>query len=172
MSNHEIQNTEDSTPLNILSVLVENKPGVLFRVTNLFRSRNFNIESITVGLTEQQDISRMTISTKTDYRTLDQLVKQLRKLIDVIEVNILDLNKTVFREIALIKINADSPTSRMEISHVTSIFRAKTLDISKDTMTVEITGTPDKIDAFCKLVSNYGIVQMARTGITALPRGE
>ncbi len=172
MTNSENQNNDNNMPLNILAVLVENKPGVLFRVTNLFRSRNFNIESITVGLTEQQDISRMTIATKTDYRTLDQLVKQLRKIIDVIEVNILDLNKTVYREIALVKIKADNPTSRMEISHFSTIFRANILDISKDSMTVEITGTPDKIDAFGNLVNTYGIIQMARTGITALPRGE
>src|SRR5213594_1398029 len=93
-------------PFYIISSLVENKPGVLFRVTNLFRARNFNIESITVGSTEQKDLSRMTITTNSDERTLDQLVKQLRKLIDVVEVKVLDTEKTVYRELALIKMKA------------------------------------------------------------------
>ena len=97
---------EKILPYRILSVIVDNKPGVLFRVTNLFRARNFNIESITVGTTEQKDISRMTIAIQSDYKTLDQLVKQLRKLIDIIEVRVLDTENTVFRELALIKMKA------------------------------------------------------------------
>ena len=159
-------------PLYILSALVEDKPGVLFRVTNLFRARNFNIESITVGSTEQIDLSRMTITTKSDEKTLDQLVKQLRKLIDVVEVKVLDTDKTVFRELALIKMKADDPTTRMEITNFASIFRANILDIGKATILVELTGTPDKIDAFKNLVGDYGIIQLARTGVSALPRGE
>src|SRR5438067_8845040 len=151
-------------PLYIVSALVENKPGVLFRVTNLFRARNFNIESITVGSTEQTDLSRMTITTKRDEKTLDQLVKQLRKLVDVVEVKVLDTDKTVYRELALLKMKADSPTSRMEITNFASIFRANILDISKEAIIVEITGTPDKIDAFKNLVLHYGIIQLARTG--------
>jgi len=158
-------------PYRILSVIVDNKPGVLFRVTNLFRARNFNIESITVGTTEQHDISRMTIAIQSDSRTTDQLVKQLSKLIDIIEVRILDTGNTVFRELALIKMKALNPTSRMEITHFSNIFRAKILDVSKDSMMVEITGTPDKIDAFKNIVDPYGIIQIARTGISALPRG-
>jgi len=158
-------------PYRILSVIVDNKPGVLFRVTNLFRARNFNIESITVGTTELHDISRMTIAIQSDSRTTDQLVKQLSKLIDIIEVRILDTGNTVFRELALIKMKAHNPTSRMEITHFSNIFRAKILDISKDSMMVEITGTPDKIDAFKNIVEPYGIIQIARTGISALPRG-
>ncbi|HYZ50348.1 MAG TPA: acetolactate synthase small subunit, partial [Nitrososphaeraceae archaeon] len=110
-------------PLYILSALVEDKPGVLFRVTNLFRARNFNIESITVGSTEQADLSRMTITTKSDEKTLDQLVKQLKKLIDVVEVKVLDTGNTVYRELALIKMRADDPTTRMEITNFASIFR-------------------------------------------------
>jgi acetolactate synthase-1/3 small subunit len=164
-------NEEKTLPYRILSVIVDNKPGVLFRVTNLFRARNFNIESITVGITEQKDISRMTIAIQSDYRTLDQLVKQLRKLIDIIDVRVLDTGNTVFRELALIKMKASDPTSRMEITHFSNIFRAKILDISKDSMMVEITGTPDKIDAFKNIVVPYGIIQIARTGISALPRG-
>jgi len=155
----------------IVSALVENKPGVLFRVTNLFRARSFNIESITVGTTEQQDLSRMTITTNSDERTLDQLVKQLRKLIDVVEVKVLDLDKAVYRELALIKMRAVDPTTRSEILNYANIFRGNIIDIGKETITVEITGTPDKIDAFKNLVEQYGIAQLARTGVSALPRG-
>lgn len=157
--------------LYIVSAIVENKPGVLFRVTNLFRARNFNIESITVGTTEQQDLSRMTITTSSDEKTLDQLVKQLRKLIDVVEVKVLDTDKTVYRELALIKMKAVDPTTRSEIMNYANIFRGNILDIGKETITVEITGTPDKIDAFKNLVDQYGITQLARTGVSALPRG-
>jgi acetolactate synthase-1/3 small subunit len=170
LSESEI-NEEKTLPYRILSVIVDNKPGVLFRVTNLFRARNFNIESITVGITEQKDISRMTIAIQSDSRTTDQLVKQLSKLIDIIEVRILDTQNTVFRELALIKMKAHNPTSRMEITHFSNIFRAKILDVSTDSMMVEITGTPDKIDAFKSIVDPYGIIQIARTGISALPRG-
>ena len=156
---------------HILSALLENKPGVLFRVTNLFRARNFNIESITVGSTEQPDLSRMTITLNSDERTLDQLAKQLRKLIDVVEVKVLDTDKTVYRELALIKMNAGDPTTRMEITNFASIFRANILDIGKETITVELTGTPDKIEAFKNLVDHFGIRQLARTGVSALSRG-
>ncbi|OLC24813.1 MAG: acetolactate synthase small subunit [Thaumarchaeota archaeon 13_1_40CM_3_50_5] len=155
----------------IVTALVENKPGVLFRVTNLFRARSFNIESITVGSTEQKDLSRMTITTNSDERTLDQLVKQLRKLIDVVEVKVLDTEKTVYRELALIKMKAVDPTTRSEIINYSTIFRGNILDIGKETITVEITGTPDKIDAFRNLVEPYGITQLSRTGVSALPRG-
>jgi acetolactate synthase-1/3 small subunit len=157
--------------LYIVSAIVENKPGVLFRVTNLFRARNFNIESITVGTTEQQDLSRMTITTNSDEKTLDQLVKQLRKLIDVVEVKVLDTDKTVYRELALLKMRAVDPATRSEIMNYANIFRGNILDIGKETITVEITGTPDKIDAFKNLVDQYGITQLARTGVSALPRG-
>ena len=170
-SNAMINEEKTSGPLYILSALVEDKPGVLFRVTNLFRARNFNIESITVGSTEQADLSRMTITTKSDEKTLDQLVKQLRKLIDVVEVKVLDTERTVYRELALIKMKADTPTSRMDITSFASIFRANILDIGKETIIVELTGTPDKIDAFKNLVDHYGITQLARTGVSALPRG-
>ena len=156
---------------HILSALLENKPGVLFRVTNLFRARNFNIESITVGSTEHSDLSRMTITFNGDNRTLDQLVKQLRKLIDVVEVKVLDTSKTVYRELALIKMKALEPTTRMEIVNFASIFRANILDIGNDTITVELTGTPDKIEAFKRLVEHFGILQLARTGVSALSRG-
>jgi acetolactate synthase I/III small subunit len=161
-----------SSHLHIISSLVENKPGVLFRITNLFRARSFNIESITVGTTEQTDLSRMTITTKIDEYTLDQLIKQLRKLIDVVEVIELDVPNTVYRELALIKMHAVDPVTKMEITNYASIFRANILDIGKKSITVEITGTPDKIDAFKNLIDHYGIIKMARTGVSALPRGD
>ncbi|HEY7109133.1 MAG TPA: acetolactate synthase small subunit [Nitrososphaeraceae archaeon] len=161
-----------SIHLHIISSLVENKPGVLFRITNLFRARSFNIESITVGTTEQPDLSRMTITTKIDEYTLDQLIKQLRKLIDVVEVIELDVPNTVYRELALIKMHAVDPVTKMEITNYASIFRANILDIGKKSITVEITGTPDKIDAFKNLIDHYGIIKMARTGVSALPRGD
>jgi acetolactate synthase I/III small subunit len=142
----------------------------LFRITNLFRARSFNIESITVGTTEQADLSRMTITTKIDEYTLDQLLKQLRKLIDVVEVIELDVPNTVYRELALIKMHAVDPVTKMEITNYASIFRANILDIGKKSITVEITGTPDKIDAFKNLIDHYGIIKMARTGVSALPR--
>ena len=164
-------NSSNHSSLYILSVIVENKPGVLFRITNLFRSRGFNIESITVGITEKPDLSRMTITTKSDVKILEQLIKQLRKTIDVIQVNVLDKENTVYRELALIKMNAKDPTTRIEIANFASIYRGNIMDISNETITVELIGTPDKIDAFKNLVSSYGIIQVARTGVSALPRG-
>lgn len=157
--------------LHIVAALVENKPGVLFRITNLFRARSFNIESITVGTTEQKDLSRMTITTMTDEKTLDQLVKQLRKLIDVVDVKVLETDRAVYRELALVKMKAVDPTTRSEIMNYANIFRGNIIDIGKETITVEITGTPDKIDAFMNLVEQYGVAQLARTGVSALPRG-
>ena len=164
MSSNEFKNK----PLYIISSLVENKPGVLFRITNLFRARNFNIESITVGTTEKPDLSRMTITTRIDEEILDQLVKQLRKLIDIVEVEVLDINNTVYRELALIKIRAKDFTNRNEIINFANVFRANILDIGKES----VTGTPDKIDAFKNLIIQYDIVEMARTGVSALSRGE
>ena len=166
MSSGEFKNKQ----LYIISSLVENKPGVLFRITNLFRARNFNIESITVGTTEKPDLSRMTITTRIDEAILEQLVKQLRKLIDIVEVEVLD--NSVYRELALIKIRAKDFTNRNEIINFANVFRANILDIGKESVTVEVIGTPDKIDAFKNLIIQYDIVEMARTGVSALSRGE
>jgi acetolactate synthase-1/3 small subunit len=156
---------------NIISALVENKPGVLFRVSNMFRARNFNIESLSVGPTEDKDLSRITVTIDSDENVTEQLVKQLRKLIDVVEVTRLATGQTVYRELALIKLKAVDPTSRMEIINLANIFRGKVVDTSKGSIMVEITGTPDKIDAFKGLVEHYGVLQLARTGVSALPRG-
>ncbi|GIU72185.1 MAG: acetolactate synthase small subunit [Candidatus Nitrosocaldaceae archaeon] len=156
---------------SIISALVENKPGVLFRVTNMFRARNFNIESLSVGPTEQPDLSRITVTIDEEEPVIDQLVKQLDKLVDVVEVLRLDVNNTVHRELALIKIKLKDPSHRIEIINLANIFRGKIVDISKGSIMVEITGTTDKINAFIALVKDYNIVEMARTGVTALARG-
>ncbi|RMF29606.1 MAG: acetolactate synthase small subunit [Candidatus Nitrosothermus koennekii] len=156
---------------SIISALVENKPGVLFRVTNMFRARNFNIESLSVGPTEQPDLSRITVTIDEEEPVIDQLVKQLDKLVDVVEVLRLDVNNTVHRELALIKMKLKDPSHRIEIINLANIFRGKIVDISKGSIMVEITGTTDKINAFIALVKDYNIVEMARTGVTALARG-
>ncbi len=155
----------------IISVLVENKPGVLFRVTNMFRARNFNIESLSVGPTEQSDLSRITITINGDELVIGQLVKQLAKLVDVVDVARLDTNNTVYRELALIKLKIKDPKERLEIINLANIFRGKIVDISKGTIMIEITGTSDKINALLALVKEYNIIELARTGITALRRG-
>ena len=161
----ETQNTK------VISVLVENKPGVLHGVSNLFRRRNFNIESITVGSSEQPDIARMTITVNGDEKTLEQVVKQLAKLIDVLKVEELETGHFVMRELALIKVNSPSPKDRSDIINCVEVFRGRIKDVSTDTLTVEITGTPDKLDAFLNLMKTNGVIELARTGITALARG-
>ena len=155
----------------VISVLVENKPGVLHTIANLFRRRNFNIESITVGPTQQQDISRMTITINGDEKTIDQVVKQVAKQIDVLKVSELEQGNFVMRELALIKVNVPSAKERSDIINCVDVFRCRIIDVSTDSVTVEITGTPDKIDAFLNLMKSYGVIELARTGITALARG-
>ena len=154
----------------IISTLVENKPGVLHKVSNMFRARGFNIDSISVGPTEKSDISRMIITIGGDSTLVEQLVKQLRKLIDIIDVTVLDRNRTVYRELALIKINTPTSKARSEMIGYANIFRSRVVDVSQNHITVEVTGTPDKIDAFMGLASTYGIKELARTGVTALIR--
>ena len=155
----------------VISVLVENKPGVLHTIANLFRRRNFNIESITVGPTQQQDISRMTITINGDEKTIDQVVKQVAKQIDVLKVSELEQGNFVMRELALIKVNVPSAKERSDIINCVDVFRCRIIDVSTDSLTVEITGGPDKIDAFLNLMKTFGVIELARTGITALARG-
>jgi acetolactate synthase-1/3 small subunit len=155
----------------VISVLVENKPGVLHGVSNLFRRRNFNIESITVGPSEQIDIARMTITVNGDEKILEQVVKQLAKLIDVLKVEELESGHFVMRELALIKVNVPSPKERSDIINCVEVFRGRIIDVATDSLTVEITGTPDKLDAFLNLMKTTGVIELARTGITALARG-
>ncbi|MGD0449855.1 MAG: acetolactate synthase small subunit [Candidatus Bathyarchaeia archaeon] len=154
-----------------ISVLVENKPGVLHGVSNLFRRRNFNIESITVGPSQNSEVARMTITVNGDEKTLEQVVKQLAKLIDVLKVEELEPGHFVMRELALIKVNVPTPKERSDIINCVEVFRGRIIDVSMDSLTVEITGTPDKLDAFLNLMKTHGVIELARTGITALARG-
>jgi acetolactate synthase I/III small subunit len=154
----------------ILSILVENKPGILFKVTHLFRSRNFNIDSISVGVTSDPDISRMTITTYGDEKQVQQIVKQLDKMIDTIEVRHLDEHKTVYRELVLFKIKVNSASDSMEINKLANAYGAKVHDVKKESIMVELTATPDQIKAFEELAKPFGILETARTGIAALMR--
>jgi acetolactate synthase-1/3 small subunit len=155
----------------VIAALVENKPGVLHSVANMFRRRDFNIESITVGHTEQKGVTRMTITVTGDEKTLEQVVKQMNKLIDVIKVARLEPENIVTRELALVKVNAPDSKTRSDIINCVEVFRGRVVDVSPDTLAIEITGTPDKIDAFLNLMKTYGVMELARTGLTALSRG-
>ena len=155
----------------VIAALVENKPGVLHRIANMFRRRDFNIESITVGHTEQKGIARMTITISEDEKTLEQVVKQMNKLIDVIKVARLEPENIVTRELALVKVNAPDSKTRSDIINCVEVFRGRVVDVSPGTLAIEITGTPDKLDAFLNLMKTYGIMELARTGLTALSRG-
>ncbi len=152
-----------------IAVLVENKPGVLARVSSLFRRRGFNIESLAVGTTERPDISRMTIVVRGDDRTLEQVMKQLNKLIEVIKVSDLSEN-SVERELALIKVHAP-PAKRSEIIEIANIFRARIVDVARDSFIIEITGDEEKVNAFVDLMRQFGIKEMARTGKISMARG-
>ena len=154
----------------ILSIKVENKPGILIKVTHLFRSRNFNIDSISVGITEDPKYSRMTVTTIGNEKQISQIVKQLDKMIDTIEVRRLDENNTVYRELVMFKIKVSKPEDSMEINKMASAYDAKIHDAKKESIMVEMTATPHQISAFEQLASKFGILQIARTGITALER--
>jgi acetolactate synthase I/III small subunit len=161
----------ETEKIRVVSAIVENKPGVLHSVANLFRRRNFNIDSITVGSTEEKDLARITITVNADEKTLDQVVKQLNKLVDVVKVMELDPNNIVTRELALVKVNVPSVKERADIISCVHVFRGRVVDVSPESLMVEITGTPDKIDAFLNLMKTSGVIELARTGITALSRG-
>jgi len=156
---------------HIISTIVEHKPGVLYTVSNLFRRRNFNIENISVGPAEEIGLARMTITVRGDDRTIEQVVKQLNKLIDVIKVTRLDPDNIVTRELALIKVNALNTKARSDLINYAEIFRARVVDVSSESLMVEVTGTSDKIDAFIDIMKPFGVKEVARTGITALSRG-
>ena len=155
---------------HIISTLVEDKPGVLQKVAGLFNRRGFNIDSITVGNSEIDGLSRMVISVHADKKGLEQVIKQLNKLVDVIKIK--DITKTaVKRELCLVKVNVPNEKARAEIMQYTNIFRAKVLDVTEETLVIELTGDKKKINAFISLVENYGIKRIARTGLTAMARG-
>jgi acetolactate synthase-1/3 small subunit len=153
-----------------LSVLVENKPGVLTRVTSLFARRGFNIDSLAVGVSEDPTLSRITLVVSAADTPIEQITKQIYKLIDVIKVQDLDPNESIERELVLFKVNA-APERRHEVIEVANVFRAKIVDVGRNSLTIEVTGTGDKIDAIEDLLRAYGIKEVARTGRIALSRG-
>ena len=153
-----------------ITALVENTPGVLARVAGLFSRRGFNIESLAVSITEDPSVSRMTIVVGGDDRVLEQIQKQLNKLIEVIKVYDYADTAAVERELALVKVTATSD-KRAEIMQISDIFRGKIIDVSERTLTIEVTGPSDKVDAFQNLLSPYGIKELVRTGKIALARG-
>jgi len=157
-------------PLNVISFIVENKPGVLFRVAWLIRRRAFNIESISVGPAERPGLARMTITVYGDEAMVEQVVKQLRKLIDVVKVSKLDPENTVIREMALVKVNVPDQKARADLDYYVRAFRGKIVDVAPDATIVEVTGAPQKVDAFIELMKGFGIKELARTGATALLR--
>jgi acetolactate synthase-1/3 small subunit len=163
-SNSLIDNT------HTLSVLVANKPGVLSHVSGLFSRRGYNIDSLTVGITESPDISRMTIVVHGDEQVIEQVTKQLNKLIDIIKVVDLSPQDSVDRELALLKVNAE-PEARSEIIQIANIFRASIVDVGAKSLIIEVTGGGDKIDALEEMMRPFGIKEMVRTGKVSLIRG-
>ena len=152
------------------SVLVENKAGVLSRISGLFSRRGYNINSLSVGETDDESISRMTISATGDERILEQIEKQLNKQIDVIKVQTMDMHLSTRREFILLKVSCQ-PNTRGEIMDVCTILRAKIVDISHTTITIEASDIPENIDLLIDMMTPYGIIEMARTGMVALQKG-
>lgn len=153
-----------------ISVLVQNQPGVLVRVAGLIRRRGVNIHSLSVGPTEDPAVSRMTIVVDTAPDRTEQFAKQLRKLVEVLRATAVDGTPSVDRELALIKVNV-TPGTRMEIMEISSVFRANIVDLTDRTMTLEVTGRSEKVDAILALLARHGIREMARTGQVTLVRG-
>ena len=155
---------------HILSILVENKPGVLTRIAGLFARRGFNIDTLAVGPTDNDTISRITLTLDGAVHPIDQVTKQMHKLVNVIKIRDLEPDETLARELALFKVAADG-TARAEVMQVCEIFRAKIVDVTKRSVVAEVTGTHDKIEAFERLVRPFGLIEMARTGEIAISRG-
>ncbi|BFV57199.1 acetolactate synthase small subunit [Kitasatospora sp. CMC57] len=153
-----------------LSVLVENKPGVLARIAALFSRRGFNIDSLAVGPTEHPDISRMTIVVNVEDLPLEQVTKQLNKLVNVIKIVELDQSAAIQRELVLVKVRADAET-RSQIVEIVQLFRAKTVDVSPDAVTIEATGSSDKLEAMLRMLEPYGIKELVQSGLVAIGRG-
>lgn len=153
-----------------LSVLVENKPGVLARISGLFSRRGFNIDSLAVGRTETSDISRMTIVVDAEETSLEQITKQLHKLISVLKIQDLDPQESVDRELVLVKVNVNNAT-RPQVIQTVNIFRGSIVDVGTNTLTIEVTGTENKIEALTDLLRPYGIKELVRTGVVSLARG-
>ena len=154
----------------ILSLLVDNTSGVLSRVSGLFSRRGYNIDSLTVGVTADPRYSRMTVVATGDDQVLEQITKQLAKLVDVIDIKVLQPKESVNRELIMVKVKANAE-ERQSIMSVASIFRAKIVDVGKESLIIELTGAQSKLDAFLKLLEGHEILELARTGITGLSRG-
>jgi acetolactate synthase-1/3 small subunit len=155
---------------HILSILVENKPGVLTRIAGLFARRGFNIDTLAVGPTDDPSVSRVTLTLDGAKHPIDQVTKQLHKLVNVLKIRDLEPEETLSRELALFKINADG-SARAEVMQICEIFRAKIVDVTKRSVVVEVTGTFEKVEAFERLVRPFGLIEMARTGEIAISRG-
>ena len=155
---------------HILSILVENKPGVLTRIAGLFARRGFNIDTLAVGPTDDERLSRMTLTLDGATHPIDQVTKQLHKLVNVLKIRDLEPTDTVARELALFKVAADG-VQRGELMQIAEIFRGKVVDVTKRSMIVEITGTTDKIEAFERMARPFGLIEMMRTGEIAISRG-
>ena len=153
-----------------LSVLVENKPAVLTRVAGLFSRRGFNITSLAVGPTEHEEISRITITVSVEGAALEQVTKQLNKLVNVLKIVELEEGQAVQRELLLVKVRADD-TTRRGVLETVELFRAKVVDVSPEALTIEVTGPPPKLDAMLKMLEPYGIREMVQSGMVALGRG-
>ena len=152
----------------ILSIRVENKPGILFKVTHLFRARNFNIDSISVGVMEDPEFSKMVITTVGTEKQIAQIVKQLDKMIDTIEVKRLDEKESVYKELALFKVKLSDASDSAEINKLANTFGAKIHNEQENSLIVELTATPDEIKSFEESIKSFGILDSARTGVTAL----
>jgi acetolactate synthase-1/3 small subunit len=155
---------------HVLSILVENKSGVLTRIAGLFARRGFNIDTLTVGPTDDERVSRVTLTVDGALHPIDQVTKQLHKLINVLKIRDLDPGDTVSRELAMFKVAADGP-QRGELMQITEIFRGKVVDVTKRSIIVEVTGTTEKIQAFEDMVRPFGLIEMMRTGEIAIARG-
>jgi acetolactate synthase-1/3 small subunit len=153
-----------------LSVLVENKPGVLARVASLFSRRGFNIDSLAVGPTEHQEISRMTIAVNLDDQPLEQVTKQLNKLVEVLKIVELEGPGAIERELALVKVKADAHT-RSQVLETVALFRAKVVDVAVDAVTIEVTGNRDKLEAMLRVLEPFGIRELVQSGMVAINRG-
>ena len=165
-----LREQEASASRHTLSVLVENKPGVLVRIAGLFSRRGFNIDSLAVGPTEHQEISRMTIVVNCAERPLEQVTKQLNKLINVLKIVELEPAVAVQRELLLVKVRADAET-RSRVLETVALFRAKVVDVAQDAVTVEATGNRDKLDALIRVLEPFGIKELVQSGMVALGRG-
>jgi acetolactate synthase I/III small subunit len=155
---------------HVLAILVENKPGVLTRITGLFARRGFNIDTLAVGPTDDDNVSRITMTLDGAVHSIDQVTKQLHKLVNVLKIRDLEPQDTLARELALFKVAADG-SARTEVMQICEIFRAKIVDVTKRSIVAEVTGTQDKIEAFERLVRPFGLIEMARTGEIAIARG-